>query len=172
MKSSALLRFSLLLLPLLLVACAGAPRQTPSPVEERGAEAPPDTGGEIQPVPAPRQPTIRPMPQGERLPAIESLISRADSEARRGRLENASALLERALRIDSRDALLWYRLGQIRYQQGDYLQAVNLLRRANDNAQQDRDQLLLNWQLLAKIHAARGDEMSLIEAQRKVRELQ
>ncbi len=166
-------RFHCGLLAGLLLVFAGCAYQPPvvrPPVEERGSQPPADS--RIEPVPVPRQPTVERLPGTPRSPAITSLLAKADTEVQQGRLENASALLERALRIDGRDAGLWYRLAQIRYQQGDYSQAVQLAKRANDHAYNDRAQLRLNWQLLARIHAARGDEMSLVEAQRKLRELQ
>lgn len=47
-----------------------------------------------------------------------------------GESEKAVATLERALRIDPRDPLLWLDLAEIRLEQGDRVQAAQLARRA------------------------------------------
>lgn len=155
---------------LLLTGCATPSRQLPPPVEDRGVSAPaePATLPPAEPRPAPR---YAPPVVSDRPSAVTTLVARADEEITAGRLDTASSMLERALRISRQDADLWYRLAELRFRQGDYSQAVQLARKANDYAQGDRAQLRRNWQLLVQIHAARGDEMSLIDAQQHLRDL-
>jgi Tfp pilus assembly protein PilF len=79
-------------------------------------------GEESAPRPAPAE---RP-----RNAAAASLQSTADQQRARGEPEKAVATLERALRIDPKDPLLWLDLAEIRLEQGDRAQAVQLARRA------------------------------------------
>ncbi|HHX81911.1 MAG TPA: tetratricopeptide repeat protein [Pseudomonadaceae bacterium] len=51
-----------------------------------------------------------------------------------GDLERAAALSERALRIAPREALLWYRLAEIRYRQQRYDEALGFAQRAQSLA--------------------------------------
>ena len=55
--------------------------------------------------------------------------ARADVAA--GRLSNAAASLERALRIEPRNPRLWQELARVRLQQGQYAQAESLAARSN-----------------------------------------
>jgi len=156
------------LLVAVMSGCATPPAEKRAPVEERGSRPPVQ---EIRPVPLPKQPVEQSELLRPHSPAVRSLQVRAQQETAAGRLENASALLERALRIENRAADLWYQLAKVRYRQGEYVQATHLLRRANDYAGNDRQQLRRDWRLLLEIHQARGDEVSILEAQRRLREL-
>ena len=61
--------------------------------------------------------------------------ARADAAA--GRLTNAAASLERALRIEPRNPRLWQELARVRLQQGDFVQAEQLAQRSNSWAGSD-----------------------------------
>ena len=71
--------------------------------------------------------------------ATSSLLAKVDIQEAAQNWERAAALLERALRIEPRNANLWHRLAQIRLQQGQHLLAENLAQKssalARDNAQ-------------------------------------
>jgi len=90
-------------------------------------------------------------------PAIASLMdtARADSEA--GRLTNAAASIERALRIEPRNPRLWQELSRVRFKNGDYAQAESTAARSNSWAGSDRDLRAENWRLIAQAREARGD---------------
>lgn len=62
--------------------------------------------------------------------ASATLLAGVDSAIAEGDLERAAALCERALRINPRDALLWYRLADVRAQQGRPGEAEGFARRA------------------------------------------
>jgi len=112
-----------LLLALLLAACAG-----PGPK--------PGEGGALS--------ESRP---------VASLLARADARSEAGELELAAALLERALRIEPRNPWLWYRLAELRLQQGRYTQAISLARKADSLAPGNAD---LHGRSLHLIEQARG----------------
>ncbi len=69
--------------------------------------------------------------------AAASLLARADSHVQAGQWEQAAALLERALRIEPRNAWLWHHLATLRLRQGRYAQAVSLANKSNSLAPGD-----------------------------------
>jgi tetratricopeptide (TPR) repeat protein len=103
---------------LLLAACTSAPVSEPSPAPVEEAPPPPQA--------QPRENT-----------AIASLMESARADAAAGRLANAAASLERALRIEPRNPRLWQELARVRLQQGDYAQAESTAARSNSWAGND-----------------------------------
>jgi Tfp pilus assembly protein PilF len=82
--------------------------------------------------------------------------ARADNAA--GRLANAAASLERALRIEPRNPRLWQELSRVRLSQRDYVQAESCAARSNSWAGSDDGPLRAdNWRLIAQAREARGD---------------
>jgi tetratricopeptide (TPR) repeat protein len=126
---------TLLALAAILAGCATAP--APGPARE--------------PVPAP-EPTAR----TENL-AIAGLLDGARTDAAAGRLANAAASLERALRIEPRNPRLWQELARVRLKQGDYAQAESTAARSNSWAGGDNGLRVENWRLIAQARDARGD---------------
>lgn len=156
-KSARLLA---LLLLLLTVGCANLPRRDgpPAPVVEIGSGAsvpassrpqeavvsPPPAEAPLQRRPLSETTTSPELPQGT--PAA-SLLVEVDAAMAAGNLERAAALCERALRIAPREALLWYRLAEIRYRQQRYDEALGFAQRAESlaagNARLLRDSIRL-----------------------------
>jgi Tfp pilus assembly protein PilF len=91
--------------------------------------------------------------------------ARADAAA--GRLANAAATLERALRIEPRNPRLWHELARVRLKQGQYAQAESVAARSNSWAGSDNALRAENWRLIAEAREARGDT----EGARQAREL-
>ena len=111
------------------------------------------------PAPAPAsEPAAVPEPSGhaENL-AIAGLMNGARTEAAAGRLTNAAAQLERALRIEPRNPRLWQELARVRLKQGDYAQAESTAARSNSWAGGDNALRAENWRLIAQARDARGD---------------
>ena len=137
-----------------LTACAtnSAGRGIPAPVESRDATAAPmpsqtnsnnsstsqSTTIERREIPQEATPPARspvivtPVPSAPSAPATASstLLAGVDAAIAQGDLERAAALCERALRINPRDALFWYRLASVRAQQGRANEAEGFARRA------------------------------------------
>ena len=111
------------------------------------------TAAQLGPVPAPAP---APAPHIEN-PAIASLMDGARADAAAGRLANAAASLERALRIEPRNPRLWQELARVRLKQGDYAQAENVAARSNSWAGGDPLLRAENWRLIAQAREARGD---------------
>ena len=89
--------------------------------------------------------------------AIAGLMDGARSDAAAGRLTNAAASLERALRIEPRNPRLWQELARVRLKQGDYAQAESTAARSNSWAGSDNALRAENWRLIAQARDARGD---------------
>ena len=129
----------LLALAVLIAGCATI--QEPAPVSD-SAPAPSPT-----PAPAPRVENV----------AIAGLMESARADLAAGRLANAAASLERALRIEPRNPRLWHELARVRLKQGDYAQAEGVAARSNSWAGADNALRAENWRLVAESRAARGD---------------
>jgi Tfp pilus assembly protein PilF len=127
-----------LFLVLLLAGCAQAPAPAPAP------EPPPVT-----------ETPIRPAPQES--VAIAGLLNSARSDSAAGRLTNAAATLERALRIEPRNPRLWQELARVRLKQGEYAQAESVASRSNSFAGRDDGLRADNWRLIAQAREAQGN---------------
>jgi len=140
---------------LLLTGCAA---QTPAPVvTTTPTPAPTET-----PVPAPSAPPVPAAPTVLRpatreSTAVASLMDSARADTAAGRLSNAAATLERALRIEPRNPRLWSELARVRFQQRDYAQAESTALRSESWAGKDNLLRADNWRLIAAAREARGD---------------
>jgi cytochrome c-type biogenesis protein CcmH/NrfG len=122
------MRFAFLLV-LFLAGCATPPSQPPAP-----QEAPP--------------PKAVPVPPQAETTAVASLMESARAETAAGRLANAAASLERALRIEPRNPRLWHELAQVRLRQRDYAQAESLATRSNSLAGNNSELRAANQRLI------------------------
>ncbi len=165
------------LLPMLLAGCFGAPYRAPAPVIERApGSSPPSQHPEVQaappssgvqtapldspesrvqvatyeaPAPVPAQPTTS--------TAVAGLLAKADEQQWTGDTAGSAATVERALRIEPRNAYLWSRLAQLRYDLRQYVQAEELAAKSNSLAGVDQQLRRDNWLLIAKARQAAGD---------------
>ena len=100
-----------------------------------GSPGPPGTGGTPEtraPAPAPPPPPvpIPPPPPPASSGATASLLQQSREQTAAGDYAMATSSLERALRINPRDAELWLELGRVKLRQGDYGQAESMGQRA------------------------------------------
>src|SRR5262245_42140481 len=121
---------------MVIVAGCAAPPQGPS-------EAPP------APPPPPEPPAVR-----ENV-AIAGLVESARADASTGRLVQAAASLERALRIEPRNPRLWHELARVRLRQGDAVQAANLAARSNSFAGSDSQLRAANQGIIEQARTSR-----------------
>jgi hypothetical protein len=135
---------------------APTPQSVPAPVPDPGTAPIPDSGTAPMPdsVPGPVAALPAPVPANA---AIASLVTSARSDMAAGRLTNAAASLERALRIEPRNPRLWQDLARVRLKQGDYVQAESVAARSNSWAGGDGRLRAENWRLIAEAREARGD---------------
>ena len=140
----------ILIASLFLAGCAVGTPGTESPAP----------GVENPPLPAPPE-----QAQPRESVAIAGLVDSARADEAAGRLPNAAASLERALRIEPRNPRLWQELARVRLRQGDYAQAENLAQRSNTWGGTDNRLRAENWSLIAQSRQARGDADGARKAQ-------
>jgi predicted Zn-dependent protease len=156
-------RYSLFLIPALLLAGCATP-----PATSGGAtpEAPPPQIGEETFV----IPETKPVMSGNR--AVIALLDRARLDSEAGKRESAGASLERALRIEPRNAWLWHELAQLRLAQGQYAQAITLAQKSTSFAGRERRLQAMNWKVIGDARVAQGDPAGAEQAFRVAAELE
>jgi tetratricopeptide (TPR) repeat protein len=83
------------------------------------------------PPPVVELPRERPRrPAATLAPASRALVSQAAAQRKKGDLPGASVSLDRALRIEPNNPLLWIEMGRLRMDQRNYPQAENMARKA------------------------------------------
>lgn len=88
--------------------------------------------------------------------AVTTLLAKSTTQIEAGEWEKAAALLERALRIEPRNANLWQRLAEVRLSQGQYAQAESLATKSNALASQDQTLQARNAQIIHQARMAQG----------------
>jgi Tfp pilus assembly protein PilF len=121
------------------------------------------------PTPVPRE---RPKTAPATLsPASKALVTQAQTQRRKGDLPGATVSLERALRIEPRNPLLWIEMGRLRMDQRNYPQAEAMGRKALSMSVGDGRTQSAAWQLIADSLRARGKNPEAQEALEKAQEL-
>ena len=121
-----------------------------------------------QPLPFPTAPPPPPAVRENRLsPATGSLVTQARAQVARGDLPAASSTLDRALRIEPNNPLLWIELGKLRLVESDAHQAEICARKALALASGDRRSQSQAGRLLADALRAqqRNQEAREVEKQ-------
>jgi hypothetical protein len=122
------------------------------------------------PVPMPRE---RPKaPPATLSPATHALVAQAEAQRKKGDLAGASVTLERALRIEPNNPLLWIEMGRLRMDQQSYAQAEGMGRRALTMSIGDDRTQAMAWQLIADSFQARGRNAEAQQAVDKAKALE
>jgi Tfp pilus assembly protein PilF len=173
-----------------LAACSAGPfrTETPAPPRDRTPPAPgegptvttppvitgptPEVEPTIEvpmPLPPPRE---RPRALPATLsPASKALVAQAQGQRKRGDLPGAAVSLDRALRIEPNNPLLWIEIGRLRMDQGNFPQAEGMARKALAVSVGDDGTQAQAWQLIAESYRARGRNSQAEEAFARAREL-
>lgn len=162
------------LLLVLVQGCSTAPSQRqPTPVVESGHPV-----SAQQPAVKPHAPVYAPAPNtttavtvAAQPPAVIALLQHAEQQANAGDLESAAASLERAIRIDPRNPVLWYHLATVRLSQGEPAQAEQLASKSNSLAPGNYAQQSRNWLLIAQARRQLHDSTGAAAAEQRAREL-
>jgi hypothetical protein len=132
-----------------------APEEQPAPAPEPEIEVPP-------PAPLPRErPKVAPATLGA---ASKALVTQSQTQRKRGDLPGATVSLERALRIEPNNPLLWIEMGRLRMDQTNFPQAESMGRKALSMSVGDDRTQSLAWQLIADSLKARGKDPQAQEA--------
>ncbi|MDH4275870.1 MAG: tetratricopeptide repeat protein [Gammaproteobacteria bacterium] len=95
----------------------------------------------------------------------QRLLEDAQAKVEKGQLDAAVATLERGLRIDPRNPLLWLRFAQVRLKQGKPSLAEQLANKALVLAGGARALVTESWRVILEARAARGDTQGAKNAQ-------
>jgi Tfp pilus assembly protein PilF len=138
------------------------PGQEQPPVETRPGEPPSTVPSE--PIPPPvREPTLG--------AASRALVSQAQTQMATKNYAVAASSIERALRIEPDNPLLWIELGKVRLVEGNYVQAENMGRKAVAMAVNAPRAQSSAWRLIADSYRARGKNIEAQQAETRADDL-
>jgi Tfp pilus assembly protein PilF len=134
----------------------------PAPGSEPVIDVPP-------PIPLPKE---RPRVAAATLsPASKALVGQAQAQRKRGDFPGATVSLERAIRIEPSNGLLWIEMGWLRMDQGNFPQAESMGRKALSMSVADDRTQSQAWALIAESLKARGRNPQAQEALERSRTL-
>jgi len=167
-----------LMMVILLTACSTPSRRSPAPVVRSSPEPAASTVGEAATVPPSAQdegaevsayePAVSlPMEveSGSYGQAVVALLANSEQQQKAGDTSAAVGTVERALRIEPRNAHLWNRLARLRFEQKRYTMASDLAAKSNSLAAGDSALKRQNWSLIAKARRIQGDVAGAREAE-------
>ncbi|MBT8142498.1 MAG: hypothetical protein HKN88_08840 [Gammaproteobacteria bacterium] len=118
----------------------------------------PDEGVISAPVPQENAPAPPPVIEAEpEMAAIVALRGQAADSMAAGQTAQAAATIERALRIQPRNPVLWLDLAAIRFAEQEFVQTEELAKRALTYAASKNDVAYDAWILIANSRYARND---------------
>jgi Flp pilus assembly protein TadD len=170
MTSRTLARtFAVVVAASLLAACQslmGPPVSRPAPPPSRPGAPEPTTPGsaEPQPQPAPAPAPSQPQKQFRLGSASTALVKQARAQTGKGDFGGATATVERALRIEPDNPLLWIELGQVHLAEGNGAQAESMGRKAVALSTGDANTQSASWRLVGDALRARGRTLDALEA--------
>lgn len=166
------LSFLPLLAALLLAACSSSPRHDLPPViDGHTGQRIPDP---VEEMPDGRQPDPIAIPSRPKVSsggAVVALLGQADGYRKAGDSGNEAATIERALRIEPKNARLWSRLAAVRLDQGQPRQAEQMALKSNSLAAGDKSLQARNWRLVARARWSLDDSGGARAAEQKARKL-
>jgi tetratricopeptide (TPR) repeat protein len=81
--------------------------------------------------------------------AVKALLVDARGAASSGNIDRAESLLERALRIEPRNAVLWHYMAKMKLHQGRYSKAIGMAAKSNSMVRGDKALMADNWRIIA-----------------------
>ncbi len=103
--------------------------------------------------------------------AVVSLLEEAKKHFEAGENEQAAAILERALRIEPQNAVLWHNLAGVRLKQGEWKRAANLADKSNTLVGNNKMLRVRNWMIIAWACEGMGDAQCAVEARQRAEKL-
>jgi predicted Zn-dependent protease len=92
---------------------------------------------------------------------VASLLKQARYYESEGQLLRAASLIERSVRIQPKNPLVWQHLAEVRLAQGDFGQAEQLALKSNALAGADDEVKLKNWKIIARARQQQDTSASL-----------
>lgn len=145
--------FTLVLTLFVLSGCISVPTVNPPP------EPVVVVDGQGKPLPKAPDLQTQQLPKGQVMsPAAQGLLASAQQQLKLSNWEGAANYLERALRIEPRNAVLWGRLATVRYEQRNWRQAVQLAAKSNTLVGSNKSLRRQNWYLMTNAYGLLGDD--------------
>jgi predicted Zn-dependent protease len=141
------------------------PPAPPSTESDSGVQtqpgSPPSTVAPPQPLPEPvsREPVLT--------SASRALVSQAQAQVTAKNYAIAASSIERAIRIEPGNPLLWIELAKVRQAEGNYVQAEHMARKAVSMSVQAPRAQAQAWELIAQSYRARGNNLEARQADAK-----
>ncbi|MCF7970907.1 MAG: tetratricopeptide repeat protein [Methylococcaceae bacterium] len=101
---------------------------------------------------------------------VVALLEEADNSYQQGNVDESITTIERALRIEPRNALLLYKLAVLKLEQKDFELAINLAKKSALLAEGNADLKKKNWLLIADIYEQQGDLANANSARQKAQQ--
>lgn len=160
-------RLFLLLIIMLLTACAEQATKSVEliPVEERNVPLEKTQAEIVKPEVTDDKKSKVVKKQKESV--IIALLDDAERYSNKGQSDKAAATIERALRIEPKNALLWHRLAVVRMQQQQWQQAIAMARKSNALAANNHQLKSDNWAVIAAAYDNLGNKKKANEARNK-----
>ena len=99
--------------------------------------------------------------------AVQTLLNDAKQAAANNQLDKAAGSLERAVRLEPRNASIWYDLAQVRLHQGQYTKAETLAQKSIGFSGGNSALIKKNWNLISLSKQAQGDTAGAEAAKKK-----
>lgn len=152
---------------------------TPAPLPEVQSTAPAPSPQVEMPRPKPQThylptpPAPQPQPVlATAVPAARALLDKARLARKRGLLQEADALLERAMRLAPSEPMLYLETAEVRLAQGNYVAAAQFAQKSlsllgSRDAFSSREQRAQAWGVIAEARKGQGDDRGAAQAQRE-----
>jgi len=140
-----------------LTGCVAPKPFEPTPAPQPGdptatsptqSATPPEVAAPPEPLPPPKPRTLS--------PATKALVTQAQSQMAAGNDALAASTLERALRIEPNNPLIWIEMAKLRQEEGNAAQAENLAKKALAMSTGDPRAQANAWRVMADTYRARG----------------
>lgn len=142
------------LLAALLTACAGTGLERGSEIDARVREPARQDSEGVQVFPLQN-------------PAVKELLADARAAENSGHLEQAVALLERALGIQPRNPEILQHMAEVQLQKKDYQQALNFAVRSYDTGPRVGELCSRNWRTISVARDHLGDPSGSVQAEQR-----
>ncbi len=116
-----------------------------------------------------KQEEINVAPPTQSAGVVVALLEQADASYEQGNINDSVATIERALRIEPRNAMLLHKLAKLRFQQGQPDLAENLAKKSALLAEGNAKLKKQNWLLIAEVRRQLGDSKGAASADKKAR---
>jgi predicted Zn-dependent protease len=163
-------RSAVLLIGALLLGACTIPQPYRAP--SRSGESP-DATQKATSNPATQEPTAPPTADVPVAPAVReyklgsasrALVAQAQTQSASGNFAVAAGTIERALRIEPENPLLWIEMAKIRVAETNYPQAENLARKALSRSTGDAHTQSAAWKVIADSFRGRNRNQEAAEA--------